>query len=408
MSRRRNITRRGLFRAGVATGGGAVAVGLLSGCFHTQEETASEPMIVDESAATYVIDPESNESNFSSVDLALAEGAKYTLATGVVLRPSEGNWIAATSVGPTAHPIVIGSVLSVASGELKSVVTQTNSTDPNVAIFDVRCSDAVYAWVEMNLLDRSWTLYASALSEGELEGSVSKLWDADGDWDPPRFVVSGNKVIWQVMPALSGSKTSESSVCYLWRLGSSDAQPVVESPGRFATRPAVSGGTVTLTPRVRASEGVYYGITAYSLSSDLQTVEAQLVLPQSVSPMNAVRIGSRFVFSIEASYGSGGLLGGMGTYIATDDGKFVVLSREPAAEVAGQGSVFIVKSRSSYFVIDVDKEEYAILSAADRSVDYGDFPAREGECNTFVTFATAKDPNTGYPTAVIVRSFPLT
>lgn len=404
---RPTITRRGLFRATTAAGVTVAAVGLLSGCTHT-EESAEEPLIVDKSKATYVIDPETNESNFSFVDSPLVEGISYNVAVGTVLRPSEGNWIAATSVGSTAHPVVIGSALSLDSGNVANVVTSTISSDePSCAIFDVACSDSAYAWVEMDLLTKSWVLYASAFADGELTGSPSKLWEADANWDPPRMAVTGTSVIWQVMPSMSGDKITEHSHCYLWRLGGSDAKAVVESPGRFATQPEVSGNSVTLAPRVRADEGVFYGITAYSLADNMETVLDQLVLPQSVSPMSAVWIDGRFAFSVEASYSAEGVLANMGTFIGTNANDLVVLSREPAAEVAGKQDTFIVKNRSSYFVINVRTKEYSTLAAADRSVDYGDFPARVGYCDTFATFATVKDPNTGYPTSVVVRTFGL-
>ena len=169
----------------------------------------------------------------------------------------------------------------------------------------------------------------------------------------------------------------------------------------------MSGNTITLAPRVRADKGVFYGITAYKLNDDLATVVDQLVLPQSVRPFRAVRMGNRFAFSIEANYSSGGLLGQMGTYIGTADGPFVTLVREPSAQVAGRKDLFIVKSRASYFVIDTDKETYSILSATNRCVDYGEYPASEGICSDFVTFATVKDGTTGYPSAVTVRSFAL-
>ena len=160
-------------------------------------------------------------------------------------------------------------------------------------------------------------------------------------------------------------------------------------------------------PRVRAEEGVFYGITAYSLSDDMATVVDQLVLPQTVRPFRAVRMGDRFAFSIEANYSSGGLLGQMGTYIGTGDGPFVTLVREPSAQVVGKDGVYVIKSRASYFVIDVDRETYSILSATNRCVDYGEYPAREGTSSSFVTFATVKDGETGYPSAVSVRDFAL-
>ncbi len=404
---RHALTRRGLFRASAATGLAAAVVGVAAGCSHGSDEVTSDPVVVDTSKATYVIDPNTNESNFSSVDLWWGDPvATYDIAAGTVLRPSEGDWIAATSVGTTTSPIVKGAAFSVSAGTLVDVITQTVTTgNPNIAIYDVRCSDEAYAWVEMNLLDKSWKLYAAPFSGGAITGTSSTLWKANKNWDPPRFVVTGNRVIWQVMPSISGTKTAEHSFCYVWKLGGSEATAVVESPGRFATAPELSGDTVTLCPRVRADQGVFYGITAYSIASDLEEVVDQLVLPQTVVPMRAVRIGEKFVFSIEASYSSGGLLGTMGTYIGTNEGKFVVLSREPYAEVAGTDGVYVIKSRSSYFVVDTKNEQYAVLAAANRSVDYGDFPARDGECETFVTFGTVKSPDTGYPVSVQVREY---
>lgn len=404
---RHALTRRGLFRASAATGLAAAVVGVAAGCSHGSDEVTSDPVVVDTSKATYVIDPNTNESNFSSVDLWWGDPvATYDIAAGTVLRPSEGDWIAATSVGTTTSPIVKGAAFSVSAGTLVDVITQTVTTgNPNIAIYDVRCSDEAYAWVEMNLLDKSWKLYAAPFSGGAITGTSSTLWKANKNWDPPRFVVTGNRVIWQVMPSISGTKTAEHSFCYVWKLGGSEATAVVESPGRFATAPELSGDTVTLCPRVRADQGVFYGITAYSIASDLEEVVDQLVLPQTVVPMRAVRIGEKFVFSIEASYSSGGLLGTMGTYIGTNEGKFVVLSREPYAEVAGTDGVYVIKSRSSYFVVDTKNEQYAVLAAANRSVDYGDSPARDGECETFVTFGTVKSPDTGYPVGVQVREY---
>jgi hypothetical protein len=304
--------------------------------------------------------------------------------------------------------MVKAAALSTKTGELSDVITtMVMGSEPNMAIYDARCSDEVYAWVEMDMLKRVWRLYAQRFKDGAVSGEVSTLWEDDANFDPPHFAVSDNAVIWQVAPSLSGTKTREPSYCYLWHLGDSNAQRVVESPGRFAAPPAISEGTITLAPRVRADEGQYYGITAYSLADDLATVVDQLVLPQSVRPFRAVRMGDRFAFSIEANYSSGGLLGKMGTYIGAGDGPFITLVREPAAQVAGKGDVFIVKSRASYFVIDIAKETFSILGATNRCVDYGEYPASEGTTSSFLTFATVKDANTGYPSSVVVRSFAL-
>ena len=399
-----NITRRGLFRAGAAGAATAVTIGLAAGCRHRGDE-ASDPVVVDERSATSVL---AEDSPYSETEVAFQERGSWELAVGTVLRPAAGVWHAAIAPGSTAIPVVKAVAFSKSTGTLNDVVTTLISgDDPNMSIYDVRCSDDVYAWVEMDMLKRNWTLFAQRFSDGSVSGNVATLWQGDADWDPPLFAVRNDAVVWQVMPSLSGTKSREHSFCYLWHVGDRDAQAVVESPGRFAAPPAVSGSTLTLAPRVRADEGVYYGITAYAFKDDLATVVDQLVLPQSVRPFRAVRMGDSFAFSIEANYSSGGLLGQMGTYIGTSEGPFVTLAREPAAQVAGKGNRYIIKSRASYFVLDLAKETYSILGATNRCVDYGEFPASEGTTSDFLTFATVKDAKTGYPSTVAVRHFAL-
>ena len=396
------LTRRSFFKtAAVGSVAAAAAVSALSGCTHSDEEETADPVVVEEDSAEDIIE------SFSEADLALAEEASWSLPLGNVLHPAEGSWIPVTTAGSSATPMVKGSALSLATGELLEVVSSPVGQSTSIVIYNVRCSDEVYAWVELDLTTRSWVLYAAALSEGALSGSPSALWEGSSDFDPAPFAVAGDMVIWQVQPSTSGSRTTEHSYCYVWHVGDSEAKAVVDSPGRFATSPTISGDAVVLAPRVRAEEGVYYGVTAYSLSDDLTTRLDQLVMPASVRPFRATRVADRFLVSVEASYGSGGLLGQMGTYIGTADSGFFKLNREPSECGCGKGDRLIVKSSASYFVIDLAERTYAILGSADRSVEYGEFPARAGECDTFVTFSTVKAADTGYPASVSVRTFRL-
>ena len=399
-----NITRRGLFRVGAAGAVAAATVGVVNRCRRNDDET-SDPVVVDDRAANNIL---AEDSAYTEVDLGLPETNSWELPAGTVLRPASGVWIPALAASSSTIPMVKAAALSTTTGTFSDVITtQVMGNDPNTAIYDVRCSDELFAWVEIDMLTRNWALYAQHFADGAVSGSVTTLWEGDADWDPPLFTVTGDTVIWQVMPAISGTKTRESSFCYLWHQGDRNAKAVVESPGRFAVPPAVSEGTVTLAPRVRADEGVFYGITAYNLRDEFATTVDQLVLPQSVRPFRAVRMGDVFVFSIEANYSSGGLLGRMGTYIGAGDGPFTTLVREPSAQVAGNNGQFIIKSRASYFVIDTIRETYSILLATNRCVDYGEYPASEGTCSNFVTFATVKDAETGYPSTVSVRCFAL-
>lgn len=401
-----NVTRRGFFRTAAATGVVAATIPVLGGCKNPVEDVIpSDPVIVEEDAATTIL---GEDGAYTYIEREFESKGEWQLPLGNVPHEGEGTWLPVTTAGASAMPMVKCSALSLESGELTEVVANPiTPNSPNVVIYDARCSDSAYAWVELDTLTKAWSLYAASFSNGALSGAPNTLWQGDADWDPPRFAVTGNKVIWQVMPSLNGNKTSEMSHCYLWRTGASDATDVVESLGRFATAPSVSNGTVTLTPRVRNEEGTYYGITAYSLSDDLSTIVDRLVMPENVRPFHAVRMGDVFALSVEASYGYGGLLGSMGTYIGTAEGNFASVPLEPFANVAGKDGLFVVKSRASYYVVDTKQQGYTFLSAANRCVDYGEYPARVGETDTFVTFSTIKDVDTGYPASVLVRAFAL-
>ena len=399
-----SFSRRSFFKAAGAAAPIAAAIGVLAGCVNPEQtSTEGEPTIVDENSAVSVLD------DFELVDPPLRETGAYTIPLGSVLHPCDGTWIPVTTAGESAAPMVKGSVLSLASGQLIEVVsTPVSGPATTRVIYDTRCSEKLYAWLELDITTREWVLLASRMGDGVLEGETTTLWEADAEWDPATFAVSGDTIIWQVMPALGGGKTTEHSFCYLWRLGDSRATPVVESPGRFALPPTMSNGIALLAPRVRADEGLFYGLTAYMVDNDFKTQVDQLVLPQSVKPFRAAYVGARFAVSIEASYESGGLLGKMGTYFGkANSDEFVVLGREPFADIVGRGDVFVVKVRASYVVVDLGRKQYSVLAAQDRSLDYGEYPARAGECNSFVTFATVKDEITGYPLEVKVRTFSL-
>ncbi|WP_321970627.1 Tat pathway signal protein [Paratractidigestivibacter sp.] len=399
------LTRRGFFRASAAAGVAGAAIGVLSFCGSNDADDDSEPVVVDSDSAVSVT---ADDSPYEFIDeYGYTPEATYTLPLGTVLRPAEGTWVPVTIAGSSATPMVKAGAFSSETGTLSEVVSSPVSDAATVVIYDVACSDSVYAWTELDTTDRSWTLYAAKFSDGELTGDPQKLWDTTSDYDPAPIACSGSKVIWQIQPSYSGKKTSEHSFAYVWAIGEQNVRQCVKSPGRFATKPTVSGANCILTPRVRADEGTYYGVTAFSISDNLSTKIDQLVLPASVKPFRATRVGDKFVISIEASYSTGGLLSKMGTYIGTRTGGFVKVDREPSECPAGHNGIYLVKSRSSYVVVGTEEQKYSSLVSIDRAVDYGEYPARCGDCELFVTFATVKDADTGYPASVTVRTFRL-
>ena len=397
----KGITRRGFLLGGIAAGVGTAAA--LAGCSSktgSSDDAAGEPQVVkDNSKIVSVVD------DYEAVDDIKMEAAStWALPLGTVLAYDEGDYAAAMLAPASAkHANTLG-VLNLGDGSLTTLIE-----DPKMGsacgFYEMRCGESVFAWVEMDYATSKWTLWAQPFSGGALSGSAQKLDRGGADYDPPMFTVMGSSVIWYKMPSTSGKKTSADSLCYIAEPGGK-AETIWKSTGRFACAPRVSDGILTITPRVRNDEGVYYGMTAVDLTDGNFSRRAQLVLPTSVSPFEAVYMGEKFVFSIEASYDGVGSLGNMGTYIGTEGGPYVYLAREPLACAAGKGNRYLVKSQASHFLINTHAKTYGTLLSPDRSLDYGDYPASAGAVDSFVTYATVRNAQ-GVPESVTARLFSL-
>lgn len=404
----RTISRRGFLGASAAAGAGFAAVSILSGCSESTP-ISTDPVVVESDTATYVVGSGSIEGSYAEATAekgttSLTEAGSWNVSLGCTFRPSEGSWKPYVAPNQGLGMTKAGA-FSVATGT-DMVFVDAAKSGGNYVVYDAQCSDSVFAWIELDIVTHDWSLFAASISDSTL-GSAVTLWQSTSDYDPPLMCCSADKVIWLVMPDSSGPKRTESSSCYLWQLGNTSADEVVRSSGRFGCGPSVSEGNVILTPRVRTDEGRYYGIAVYTLASGLSEQINQLVLPASVAPLYATYMNNNFVFSIEANYSSGGLLGNMGTYIGAGDGTFIALPREPFAQVAGKDGVYLIKTRSSHFIVDTNASTYATLAAPNRALDFGDYPASMGTTSTFVTFATLKDSDSGYPSAVNIRAWAL-
>lgn len=397
---RSGVSRRTLFKGGAAAAAALTVISLV-GCDSDGEGSAvsGEPQVItDDSKIINVID------DFENVDNTLTPQLSWDVPLGTVPFHCEGAWAALLEAPASARAINTLGIISLASGSRATLVPEPIK-GKTYGFHDVRCSEQVYAWIEMDYATGDWVLLAQELENGVLVGEPVELDDGTTDWEPARFTVTGNSVIWQKMPFASGAKRAEYSHCYLWSVGSPKGKDLHESPGRFATWPRVSDGYLTIAPRVNASEGTFYGLTALDLQNN-NKVAAQLVMPETVSPFEAVYMGSSFAFSVEANYGYGGGLGNMGTFIGNAGGPFTYLSREPLACVAGNGTRYLIKAQSSHFVVDTEAQTYAVLAAPDKSLDFGDYPASEGTTDRFVTYATVRGDD-GLPAAVQLRVFSL-
>ena len=394
------VTRRRFLAGSAAATAAAAAAISLSACSDNTDRVDGEPQIVDdESQIVNVFD------DYKSVDGNFQATSSWSLPLGTLLWHTDGSWAAAMMTPESAvSPNSIG-VLSLASGDLITL-EGTATHGRTYSFYDVRCASGVFVWVEIEYSSLDWVLLAAGMSEGALTGDPVQIDKGNADWDPPMFTAVGSTVYWQKMPSASGSKSAEASHCYQWSVGDNDHTTVWESLGRFATQPRVCNNVLTISPRVRADEGTYYGMTAVDLSDSNFRQLDQLVLPAGVRPFEAVYMGDTFAFAIEASYNGAGSLGNMGTFVGREGGPYIYVSREPAACPAGKNGQYIVKTRASYYVVNTQEETYAVLSCPDRSLDYGEYPASEGTCDQFLTYATVKNEQ-GIPAGVTARVFSL-
>lgn len=398
--RDRSVSRRSFIVGGAVAAGATMASINLSACSKNESKGKDEgepQVITDDSKIINVI------GEYKNVDAGMAAQFAWDLPLGTVPHHCEGAWAALLQAPESARSINTLGIISLASGARATLVERPTQGD-QFGFHDVRCSEGAYAWVEMNYRTGDWVLIGQQLVNGQLTGEPTKLDSGNADWEPPRIAASGASVIWQRMPLATGAKRSEFSHCYRWSVGDDEGEDLFESPGRFATWPRISNGVLTIAPRVRAEEGQFYGLTAIDLSDGSQI--DRLVMPKAVSPFEAVYMEGTFAFSVEANYNSGGSLGKMGTFIGSEGGPYVFLSREPLACVAGKGSRYVIKAQSSHFVVDTEAQTYAVLIAPDKSLDYGDYPASEGVTDRLVTYATVRG-DAGLPAAVRLRVFPL-
>jgi hypothetical protein len=176
---------------------------VLPGCAHPADEhVVPEPLIVDTDRSISILD------EYEEADFDLRERETWYLPLGSVLHEAVGTWVPVTQAGSSASPMVKGCAFSTADGTLSEVIPDVLGDTHTVAIYDVRCSDSVYAWVELDVLTHAWRLYASEFSNGKIQGKASELWSANENYDPPGFVCTGNSVLWQITPSLVGNKTS--------------------------------------------------------------------------------------------------------------------------------------------------------------------------------------------------------
>ena len=188
----------------------------------------------------------------------------------------------------------------------------------------------------MNFANSSWKLYASK-SVGRFARLATWLSSIEVARTTIRRCLrrSGHQSSGTRCLRQAAIKRVSDSFCYRRSLDESKAEAIWKSTGRFASAPRASDGILTISPRVRNDEGVYYGMTAIDLTDGNNTKRAQLVLPSSVS-----RLSRPYIWAIPSCFLSRrpivawGSLGNMGTYIG-NEGWAVPLPVARAARMCG-------------------------------------------------------------------------
>lgn len=404
------ITRRAFVVGSAALTAGVLTTGAaLSGCGKSKVDTGNTTDdTVADSNDVKVLSVDAGDmvslSDFEAVDDPASlydEVASYKLPLGSVVWQVSENLAVVLGTGETSSPLSQVKMLDLQNGTLTTVISAAVSASDGYEIYDVRASESTIAWSEYDYMTSDWRLYASTLNANATAiGQVYRLDDGDVNWDPPLICVADDKVYWTRLPYEKGLYTTGNSYLRQSDAKGNDVWDVYTSPGRFATTPEASDGTLTFVPRL-AADNVYYQLAAIDTTSD--DVIERTTLPASVKPLNALYMSGTFSFCIEASYSSSSAIAVMGTYRGLGGGKYFRVGKVPSCSPVLCNKKFVVKYGKSTAIIDLDARKYFTIPAPSYSWSYGDYLATSGSSRNIVVYSTvdtASDVSSAY---VLVR-----
>ncbi len=288
------------------------------------------------------------------------------------------------------NPLATVALINLDTTTYIPVLSQAVGADYDFEIYDVRASSSGVIWTEANILEGIWRIY-TATFDGEELGVPVQVDEGDSNWQTPTLTACGNRMFWQVLPNLNGSKTMEESLLKVAEAGSDDVEVVYRSNGRMATPPYGLTDGVVITPRTD-TDTVHYQLTFIDAKSG--DVRDTLVLPTSMHPLEAGYGETGFMFSFEDIYDYGDGIANLGTYVpaqnvTNDDYSNVPwfrFARTPTAAPAWCGPFLIVKSLTSVCGVDLNTDEYFALDVESGADSYGEYLATTGVRSTIVTF----------------------
>jgi hypothetical protein len=406
------------FMAGVLGAGAAIiAAGgdvVLSGCTPSKEEQFEELVsrgVEDEKIQALNVDPERliEAIDFEEVPMEdyLELQATHELPFGSLVHQMGPSRVLVLLPGEEGEGFRKIGTLDLGSGTLTTVIDTPVSTGRNALIYDARASDGALIWVEVDVGEQDWHVYAATL-EGTVVRNTQLVEEGDADYEPSMLAVAGRKVYWTVMPMAAGPANQEDSFFRALDFAQGDETgqrvpyTVLTSHGRMITNPLVTDGIVTFVPRVD-TQNVYYQLTALNCSDD-RPVDF-IVLPQSLRVTEAIYMNGSFTFSIESNYDYAGGLKNFGTYRDMGDGAYLHVGRPPVCPAVSFGKFLIIKTPASVLGIDPVEQKLFIVKPPTYSTDYGEALVGWGVQDRIVTSSLRLSEDTSSIEATLVRVF---
>ena len=378
------ISRRGFVASALGIGAAAVAISgeaLLTGCTSDEEDqpevltsgaVQDKDIPVVEVASNQVIEGIGFEEAPFEDYLELVDS--YDLPLGSLVHQIDSDLALVLLPNEEGGSLRQIGIVDLNNGEMTVIVEKPVGTGRNVLIYDARASKSRVIWVEVDLGSLGWKTYVAPLVNKEI-GIAALVEEGDKDYEPPMLAVAGDKVYWTYMPLAAGDANQEDSLLRAVDggtvLNSVQVNPytVLISHGRMITNPLVSGGIITVVPRVDTSS-IYYQLTALDCSND--EAVATLVMPQSLKVSDAVYMNNAFSFSIEDNYNYADGLANFGIYQQLPNGDYLHVSKPPTNAIVGLGDCLVLKSTNSIIGVDPVNSKLFIVRNPPRCSDFGE------------------------------------
>ncbi|MCF0231239.1 MAG: hypothetical protein HUJ63_02985 [Enterococcus sp.] len=253
--------------------------------------------------------------------------------------------------------------------------------DKNFEIYDARANDNGLCWVEANILDNHWILYASELKSDGSMASPIELDSSKNDKQMPAICVSGSYVFWQLSPL----DPSTSDRCELKKssFNKNNTETIYTSSGPFACGPYMAKDGVVICPMAASAATIYQ--PTY-IDAQTNKVIDQIGLPTPIKPLLATYGIDGFSFALDQIYKGSNGIGQLGTYTPYnmgvnkdyDSANWFRFNKTPSAAPVNCGDYYVVKSRASICCINLNEMSYFTIDPPVGSADFGNFIIQSG------------------------------